>query len=591
MRRTSDSNGGGRGSVVGSRALASINNSALDTINAAANRIASVENRHSQEASAAAAASAQKKKWGGCWSIYSCFGYQRSRQRIGHAVFIPEPRTSGSGNQAPTVENPNHQQPPPQVVHPFMAPPSSPASFIPSEPPSVTQSPAGKVSLSMYSPPGPSSIFAIGPYAHETQLVSPPVFSTFNTEPSTAPFTPPPESVHLTNTPSSPEVPFAQLLERFPLSHYEFQQRYQFHPGSPAGQLISPRSGISGSGASSPFPEGDFPAAGFPFMEFRGGSSHQGSGALTPDSVRPAGSSSSNNFGLLDRQSSDLASSHRVFFELTAGARLTPREEPIAASSLRTALESIENGMLKENQQKEPVHGFETPVGETSNNGTPEKAPDAPTHFRHRTITFGCSNDFDFGSSGRGELDSIASHVIASHQGPAASSNFVLDRQSSDLGELPHLDGGREKNQVAYQRVFFEWTADDRLRYEEPKTQPASSVETAAECTESGSKPETEETLLHSEVIHVGETSSNGAADKAGKEKAEEGAPPTHCRHRTITLGCVKDFDFEEEEENPEGEGTQKPNNDGPEWWANGKQGEALENWSFFPVAQPGTVI
>ncbi|KAI4320009.1 hypothetical protein MLD38_033537 [Melastoma candidum] len=44
------------------------------------------------------------------------------------------------------------------------------------------------------------------------QQVSPPipVFSTFTTEPSTAPITPP-ESVYLTR-PSSPEVPFGQLL-------------------------------------------------------------------------------------------------------------------------------------------------------------------------------------------------------------------------------------------------------------------------------------------------------------------------------------------------------------------------------------------
>ncbi|KAF8779571.1 hypothetical protein HU200_002485 [Digitaria exilis] len=49
-----------------------------------------------------------------------------------------------------------------------------------------------------------------GPYAYETQLVSPPVFSD-STEPSTTPFTPPPESVHL-KTPSSPEVPYAEIL-------------------------------------------------------------------------------------------------------------------------------------------------------------------------------------------------------------------------------------------------------------------------------------------------------------------------------------------------------------------------------------------
>ncbi|TQD99445.1 hypothetical protein C1H46_014919 [Malus baccata] len=138
-------------------------------------------------------------------------------------------------------------------------------------------------------------MFSIGPYAYETQLVSPPVFSTFNTEPSTAPFTPPPESVQLT-TPSSPEVPFAQLLsssldrqrrnssnnQKFPLSQYEYQP-YQQYPGSPGGNLISPGSAISNSGTSSPFPDRH------PMLEFRMGEdgaglgSRLGSGTLTPD--------------------------------------------------------------------------------------------------------------------------------------------------------------------------------------------------------------------------------------------------------------------------------------------------------------------
>ncbi|MCD7447880.1 hypothetical protein HAX54_035811 [Datura stramonium] len=56
-----------------------------------------------------------------------------------------------------------------------------------------------------------SAMFATGPYAHETQLVSPPVFSNFTTEPSTAPFTPPPELAHLT-TPSSQMCPSLGFL-------------------------------------------------------------------------------------------------------------------------------------------------------------------------------------------------------------------------------------------------------------------------------------------------------------------------------------------------------------------------------------------
>lgn len=180
------------------------------------------------------------------------------RKRIGKAALAPEPvhtdSTSNSGYRSV------------MTALPFIAPPSSPASFFQSEPPSATQSPVGILSFS----PLPSnnnerpSIFAIGPYAHEPQLVSPPVFSTYTTEPSSAPVTPPlDESFYLaTTTPSSPEVPFAQLFNsngnyglRSPVSNYEFQF-YQLPPGSPLAQLISPSSVMSGSGPASPFPDG-----------------------------------------------------------------------------------------------------------------------------------------------------------------------------------------------------------------------------------------------------------------------------------------------------------------------------------------------
>ncbi|XVF12531.1 hypothetical protein REPUB_Repub08aG0126300 [Reevesia pubescens] len=275
-------------------------NHGVETVNAAASAIVSADYRVQPTA-------VQKKRWGSCWSLYWCFGSHRNSKRIGHAVLVPEPVVPGAAvSTADNVSNPTG------IVMPFIAPPSSPASFLQSDPPSATQSPAGLLSLTAlsvnaYSPRGPASIFAIGPYAHETQLVTPPVFSALTTEPSTAPFTPPPESVQLT-TPSSPEVPFAQLLtsslerarrnsginQKFGLSHYEFQS-YQIYPGSPGGNLISPGSAISNSGTSSPFPDRR------PILEFRTGeapkilgfehfttqkwSSRLGSGSLTPDGL------------------------------------------------------------------------------------------------------------------------------------------------------------------------------------------------------------------------------------------------------------------------------------------------------------------
>lgn len=81
-------------------------------------------------------------------------------------------------------------------------------------------------------------MFATGPYAHETQLVSPPVFSTFTTEPSTAPLTPPPELAHLT-TPSSPDVPYAQYLSS--TRDLKNNGTYSPYPESPAGSCLSDR--------------------------------------------------------------------------------------------------------------------------------------------------------------------------------------------------------------------------------------------------------------------------------------------------------------------------------------------------------------
>ncbi|GAB4857400.1 hypothetical protein Ancab_015309 [Ancistrocladus abbreviatus] len=295
------------------------NANTLDTINAAATAIASAEYR-------APRATVQKRGWASCWGIYWCFGSQKHSKRIGHAVLLPEPTPDRI--DVPAVENAIEI---PEIIVPLVAPPSSPASFLPSEPPSAAQSPVGIVSLTSisantYSPSGPRSIFTIGPYAHETQLVSPPVFSSFTTEPSTAPFTPP-ESVHLT-TPSSPEVPFAQLLDptqrsndvspRYFSSRFEYLN-YHLYPGSPVGQLISPGSAISGSGTSSPFPDPELFAAGLCFPDIQSKvppkllslelpSTHEcgprrGSGSLTTESLCPK---PCNGF-LLDHQNSTVA--------------------------------------------------------------------------------------------------------------------------------------------------------------------------------------------------------------------------------------------------------------------------------------------
>ncbi|KAF8405623.1 hypothetical protein HHK36_010530 [Tetracentron sinense] len=229
----------------------------------------------------------QRRGWGGCWGGLSCFGTQKGGKRIVPASRIPEGNTSANRANGPQPVGLTNQVT--TLTPSLLAPPSSPASFTNSALPSTAQSPSCFLSLSANSPGGPSStMFATGPYAHETQLVSPPVFSTFTTEPSTAPLTPPPELAHLT-TPSSPDVPFAQFLSSSmdlrsaEKSGYvavnDLQATYPLYPGSPASSLISPISGTSGGGLSSSFPDRQFPA-------------QWGASISAPDSQYPSSGSS-----------------------------------------------------------------------------------------------------------------------------------------------------------------------------------------------------------------------------------------------------------------------------------------------------------
>nr|XP_043628104.1 uncharacterized protein At1g76660-like [Erigeron canadensis] len=373
-------------------------NDTMVTINAAASAIETAENRAAQSSSSAS--SAQKRRWGSCWNITWCFRSQKQSKRIGHAVLVPEP--GSSRNEAPSTTNMSQQ---PSIVLPFIAPPSSPASFLQSEPPSATHSPGGflsftSVSASMYSPGGPANIFAIGPYAHETQLVSPPVFSTYTTEPSTAPFTPPPESVHLT-TPSSPEVPYARLLGTNNQNNaipYEFQS-YQFYPGSPMCHLISPTSGISNSGTSSPFPDGDFNRGGPYFHQFSTSGkispcqweSRTGSGTMTPDPLGPRSRDGYllKTMGARNEDQPHLVD-HRVSFEVTP-EQVVRCVERRRSADVANGWDSHTDDLSKGNEYGE--------VGQR--------------HQKHRsTTTLGSVKEFNFDSTDGAESDWWASEKV-----------------------------------------------------------------------------------------------------------------------------------------------------------------------------------
>ncbi|GMJ02816.1 hypothetical protein like AT1G76660 [Hibiscus trionum] len=232
----------------------------------------------------------RQKRWGGCWGAFSCFSSQKGGKRIVPASRMPEGNASAAQpNGSQTVAGLTNQAT--TLAPSLLAPPSSPASFSNSAIPSTAQSPSCFLSLSANSPGGPSStMFATGPYAHETQLVSPPVFSTFTTEPSTAPLTPPPELAHLT-TPSSPDVPFARFLtssadlESANKNNYiaanDLHSTYSLYPGSPASGLRSPISRTSADCLSSSFPEREFPPRWDPSISPQNGKhSRSGSGRL-----------------------------------------------------------------------------------------------------------------------------------------------------------------------------------------------------------------------------------------------------------------------------------------------------------------------
>ncbi|MBA0806396.1 hypothetical protein Gohar_005850 [Gossypium harknessii] len=431
-----------------------------------------------------------KKRWGSCWSFYWCFGSHKSSKRIGHAVLVPEPVVPGA-----SVSISENASNPTGIVMPFIAPPSSPASFLQSDPPSATQSPAGLLSLTAlsvnaYSPRGPASIFAIGPYAHETQLVTPPVFSALTTEPSTAPFTPPPESVQLT-TPSSPEVPFAQLLtsslerarrnsginQKFGLSHYEFQS-YQIYPGSPGGNLISPGSVISNSGTSSPFPDrrpilefrmGEAPKTlGFEHFTTRKWGSRLGSGSLTPDGLG---------------QGSRLGSECVTPDGMGLGSRL----------------------------------------------GSGSLTPDG--------------------------------------LGPASRDGFPIESQNSEVALLSNPPNGPKNDEIIVDhRVSFELSGEDVARCLKNKSLVSSRTMPGYE--------------------YPKDLVAQGRIEKDEKVSGE--AEEDHCyqKHRSVTLGSIKEFHFD----NRKGEASEKPTIRS-EWWANekvaGKEARPGNNWTFFPLLQP----
>ncbi|CAN8273905.1 unnamed protein product [Cochlearia groenlandica] len=182
--------------------MRNVNNS-IYTVNAAASAIVSAETRVQPSPH-------QKKRyWTRYCFLYSCFGSRKRNKRIGHEPYEPVTSSRPITMSQVHVSSTPHSSP----TSSFLDPSSSSSYYYYY----ATQTPPPPYGL--YSRNEHPSAFVIGPYAHEAHLlVTPPVFSAFTTEPSTAPFTPPSEPAHATTSsttttrPSSPEVPFAELL-------------------------------------------------------------------------------------------------------------------------------------------------------------------------------------------------------------------------------------------------------------------------------------------------------------------------------------------------------------------------------------------
>lgn len=272
----------------------------------------------------------------------SCFGTQKGGKRIVPASRIPEGNVAAAQTNGPQVAGLTNQAT--ALAPSLLAPPSSPASFTNSALPSTAQSPSCFLSLSANSPGGPSStMYATGPYAHETQLVSPPVFSTFTTEPSTAPLTPPPELAHLT-TPSSPDVPFAQFLSSSMdlkgtdktnyIAANDLHATYSLYPGSPASTLRSPISRTSGDCLLSSFPEREFASQWDPSISPQNGKyPRSGSGRLFGHDANGASMASQDSNFFCPATFAQFYLDHNPPFPHTGGRLSVSKDSDVYSSS------------------------------------------------------------------------------------------------------------------------------------------------------------------------------------------------------------------------------------------------------------------
>ena len=168
---------------------------------------------------------------------------------------------------------------------------------------------------------------------------------------------------------------------------------------------------------------------------------------------------------------------------------------------------------------------------------------------------------------------------------PASQVGFLLENQISEVASLTNSENGSKTDEnVVHHRVSFELSGEEVARCLECKS--AASTRTFPEYPhETMPKDPMRGDGLSMNGEHC---LQNGEASSEMPEKNSEETEEDHSyrRHRSITLGSVKEFNFD----NSKGEVSDKPAISS-EWWANetiaGKEARPANNWTFFPLLQP----
>jgi len=167
--------------------------------------------------------------------------------------------------------------------------------------------------------------------------------------------------------------------------------------------------------------------------------------------------------------------------------------------------------------------------------------------------------------------------------GPASRDAILLENQISEVASLANSESGCQNDgNVFDHRVSFELTCEDVACCLANKS--VASFKTASE----SSKDMAAEFPNERDGSSITDKTSAGDSFSRIPENAfGEGEDHCYRKHRSITLGSTKDFNFD----NTKADVPNKADI-GSEWWANknvaSKESKPGNDWTFFPILQAG---